>query len=71
VKEIARYRDLFINRENAYAKVLVDHLKGRTTCGWYCLNKDNQIKWACGTPIPWPYTNTPRVCDGAWTVASD
>jgi hypothetical protein len=64
VKEIERYRDLFINREDAYAtqrmdgsyicrkeevtdKVLVDHLKGRITCGWYCLSKDNQIKWAC------------------------
>jgi hypothetical protein len=64
VKEIERYRDLFINREDAYAtqrmdgsyicrkeevsdQVLVDHLKGRITCGWYCLNKDNQIKWAC------------------------
>ena len=64
MKEIGRYRDLFINREDAYAtqgrggsyicrkkevtdKVLVDHLGGRITCGWYCLNKDNQIKWAC------------------------
>ncbi|MDH4136836.1 MAG: hypothetical protein OEW09_09025, partial [Anaerolineae bacterium] len=64
MKEIERYRDLFINREDAYAtqrtdgsficrkeevtdQVLVDHLKGRITCGWYCLNKDNQIKWAC------------------------
>ena len=64
VKEIERYGDLFINREDAYAtqrmdgsyicrkeeiidKVLADHLKGRITCGWYCLNKSNQIKWAC------------------------
>jgi hypothetical protein len=64
VKEIEQYRDLFINREDAYAtqgrggsyicrkeevtdKVLVDHLKGRITCGWYCLNTANQIKWAC------------------------
>jgi hypothetical protein len=64
MKEIEQYRDLFINREDAYAtqrmdgsyicrkkevtdKVLVDHLGGRITCGWYCLNKDNQIKWAC------------------------
>jgi hypothetical protein len=64
VKEIERYRDLFINREDAYAtqgtdgsficrkeevtdQVLVDHLKGRITCGWHCLNKANQIKWAC------------------------
>jgi hypothetical protein len=64
VKEIEQYRDLFINREDAYAtqrrdgsyicrrkevtdQVLVDHLKGRITCGWYCLNKANEIKWAC------------------------
>ena len=64
MKEIERYRDLFINREDAYAtqgtdgsficrkeevtdQVLVDHLRGRITCGWYCLNKENQIKWAC------------------------
>ncbi len=64
MKEIERYRDLFINREDAYATqrrggsyicqkkevtetVLVDHLKGRITCGWYCLSKDDQIKWAC------------------------
>jgi hypothetical protein len=64
VKEIEQYRDLFINREDAYAtqrtdgsyicrkkevtdRVLVDHLGGRITCGWYCLSKDNQIKWAC------------------------
>jgi hypothetical protein len=64
VKEIEQYRDLFINREDAYAtqrmdgsyicrkeevsdQVLVDHLKGRITCGWYCLNTANQIKWAC------------------------
>ena len=63
MKEIEQYRDLFINREDAYAtqgrggsyicqkkevtdQVLVDHLRGRITCGWYCL-KDNQIKWAC------------------------
>jgi hypothetical protein len=64
VKEIEQYRDLFINREDAYAtqrmdgsyicqkkevtdKVLVDHLRGRITCGWYCLDTGNQIKWAC------------------------
>ena len=64
MKEIERYRDLFINREDAYAtqrmdgsyicrkeevtdKVLVDHLGGRITCGWYCLNQANEIKWAC------------------------
>ena len=64
MKEIERYIDLFINREDAYAtqrrdgsyisverkrspKVLADHLKGRITCGWYCLNKANRIKWAC------------------------
>jgi len=64
VKEIEQYRDLFINREDAYAtqrrggsyicrkeevsdQVLVDHLKGRITGGWYCLNKANEIKWAC------------------------
>jgi hypothetical protein len=64
VKEIERYRDLFINREDAYAtqrmdgsyicrkeevtdQVLVDHLQGRITGGWYCLNTANQIKWAC------------------------
>jgi len=28
-------------------QVLVDHLRGRITCGWYCLDKGNQIKWAC------------------------
>jgi len=28
-------------------KVLVDHLKRRITCGWYCLNRANEIKWAC------------------------
>jgi len=28
-------------------EVLGDHLKGRITCGWYCLNKANEIKWAC------------------------
>ena len=56
MKEIERYRDLFINREDAYAtqrmdgsyicrkeevtdSVLVDHLGGRITCGWYCLNQ--------------------------------
>ena len=64
MKEIEQYRDLFINREDAYAtqrmdgsyicrkkevtdKVLVDHLRGRITCGWYCLNRANEIKWAC------------------------
>jgi hypothetical protein len=64
VKEIEQYRDLFINREDAYAtqrkdgsyicrkkevtdEVLVDHPKGRITCGWYCLDTGNQIKWAC------------------------
>ena len=64
MKEMERYRDLFINREDAYAtqrrdgcyicrkeevtdKVLVDHLKGRIVCGWYCLDKGEQIKWAC------------------------
>jgi hypothetical protein len=28
-------------------KVLIDHLGGRIACGWYCLNKANEIKWAC------------------------
>ena len=23
------------------------HLKGRITCGWYCLDKGKQMKWAC------------------------
>jgi hypothetical protein len=31
----------------SHRQVLVDHLKGRITCGWYCLNKDNKTKWAC------------------------
>jgi hypothetical protein len=28
-------------------EVMVDHLRGRITCGWYCLDKGNQIRWAC------------------------
>ena len=27
--------------------VLRAHLKGRITCGWYCLNRAGEIKWAC------------------------
>jgi len=27
--------------------VLTAHLGGGITCGWYCLNRANEIKWAC------------------------
>jgi hypothetical protein len=67
VKEIERYRDLFINREDAYAtqrmdgsyicqkkevtdKVLVDHLKGRITCGGIALTKPTRSSGPVRTP---------------------
>ena len=56
------YIDLFINRMDAYAlqyekgyyavrrpvsqRVVINHLKGKYTCGWYC-NRGPIVKWAC------------------------
>ncbi|NLF15200.1 MAG: hypothetical protein GX597_25705 [Anaerolineaceae bacterium] len=59
-----RYKELFINRHDAYAlqqadgryilrkeavtdQVVEEHLLGRVTCGWYCLNPEGKAKWAC------------------------
>ena len=59
-----RYKELFVNRDDAYAlqtpdgryrlqkkevtdDVVEDHLLGKITCGWYCINQEGKIKWAC------------------------
>jgi hypothetical protein len=50
VKEIEQYRDLFINREDAYATQRRDGsyiCRRKEVTDWYCLNKANEIKWAC------------------------
>ena len=57
-----RYRELFVNRGDAYAvqyekgyytvrrpvtqQVVVQHLLGDMTCGWYC-NRGSIVRWGC------------------------
>ena len=36
-----------LRKEEVTMDVVEEHLLGQITCGWYCINQEGQMKWAC------------------------